>query len=208
MQKNELFIWNGRTAKAKSRLAWIKYFGREFEDPWTLKRLFFTFVLPIIEYGSQIWNPYTTEKIHKIESIQKQFLLYALRKLKWPHRFRLPSYTHRLLLLQMITLEDRRKIAQIVFVHNVIHGDISSDFIADNIRLQERHHETRNGNLLALPIRKHDYSKYEPINHMLCTYNDFYKLKFPNCDIFLIDHTVNIETIKLRLNNYFKMIRS
>jgi len=196
------------TAKAKSRLAWIKHFGKEFDDPWTIKRLFFTFVLPIIEYGSLIWNPYTADKNTKIESIQKQFLLYALRKLKWPHRFKLPSYTHRLLLLQMITLEERRKIAQIVFVQNIIHGDISSMYISDNIRLQGRHHRTRNSNFLALPVRKCDYSKYEPINYMLTTYNDFYNLKVTNSDNYLIDHNVNIETIKLRLNNYFKSIRS
>lgn len=75
------------TAKAKSRLAWIKRFGYEFEDPWTLKKLFYTFILPIVEYASPVWNPYTADKINRIESIQKQFLLFALRKIKWPHRF-------------------------------------------------------------------------------------------------------------------------
>lgn len=41
-------------ARAKSRLAWIKHLGREFKDQWTIKRLFFIFLLPIMEYGSQI----------------------------------------------------------------------------------------------------------------------------------------------------------
>jgi len=192
------------TAKAKSRLAWIKHFGREFEDPWTIKKLYSTFVMPIIECGSQVWNPHTADKITKIESIQKQFLLYALRKLNWPQRFRLPSYKNRLLLLQMITLEDRRKIAQIKFIHNVILGNISSKHILDKIKIRTPHHRTRNKDLLELPTRRADYSKFEPINYMLNTYNQFYSLKLPNCDNYLIDFNVNIVTIKLRLIEYFK----
>lgn len=47
--------------KAKSRLAWIRRFAYDFEDPWIIKRLFTTFVLPIVEYASQIWSPSTNE---------------------------------------------------------------------------------------------------------------------------------------------------
>lgn len=105
--------------KAKSRLAWLKRFSREFLDPWTIKKLFFTFVIPILEYGSQIWNTYYIDQTKRIESVQKQFLLYALRRFNWPDNCHIPKYEHRLLLLQMSTLEDRRKIAQSIFILKV-----------------------------------------------------------------------------------------
>ena len=212
------------TAKAKSRLAWIKRFGREFEDPWTIKRLFNTFVLPNVEYASQIWNPYTAEKIARVESIQKQFLLFALRRMKWSHRFRKPPYECRLLELQMITLEERRKIAQISLVHNVICGHTSSKYILSKINIITPRHRTRNIDFLSLPIRHRDYSKYETINYMLMTYNEFYKYfvpikppnlpnecnvtTIPNCDTYLIDFNTNTNTVKHRVTEYFKRSRT
>lgn len=198
------------TAKATSRLAWIKRFGKEFEDPWTIKRLYSTFVLPIVEYGSQIWNPYTVEKIGRIESIQKQFLLFALRKMDWPRNrrdnrdFHLPSYKNRLLLLQMTSLEDRRKVAQIAFIHDIIRGDISSEFILSQINIRVLIRNVRNSEFLIIPIRRHNYSKFEPINYMLTTYNQYFNLKVPNCDKFLIDFNISTDTVRKRLFEYFK----
>lgn len=62
--------------RAKSVITWIK-------------RLFETFVLPvvIIEYAIcelKIWSPPKFDiDIRKIESIQKQLLIYAFRKFNW-----------------------------------------------------------------------------------------------------------------------------
>jgi len=202
------------TAKARSLLGWIKRFGREFEDPWTIKRLFFTFVIPVIEYASQIWTPHTAEKIARIESIQKQFLLYALRKLKWSDGFIRPKYEHRLLFFQMITLEERRKIAQIALVHNVIRGDVSSQYILDRIKIRDPRYRTRLNEFLSLPNRLRDYSRFEPINYMLITYNDFHKLKVPSpsndpkCDKYLIDTAISTKTVKQRITGFLKSNRS
>ena len=57
--------------KAKSRLAWVRRFSSEFNDPWVIKSLFMTFVVPILEYASQIWSPSLLYQIKGIESIQK-----------------------------------------------------------------------------------------------------------------------------------------
>ena len=157
------------TAKARSILAWIKRFGYEFEDPWTIKRLFSTFVLPIVEYASQVWNPYTQYMIARVESIQKQFLLFALRKMKWAHRFRRPPYECRLLELQMITLEERRKIAQISLAHNVLCGQTSSQYILRRIKIRTPRHRVdpaAKTDFLSLPIRNIAYFEHEPINYM------------------------------------------
>ena len=197
-------------AKAKSRLAWIKHFGKEFEDPWTIKTLFFAFVLPIVEYAPQIWNPHTKDGSDRIESIQKQFLLFALRKMKWPDKFIRPQYEHRLLLFQMITLNERRQIAQIKIIHGAIRGEISSQYILDKIKINMPRYQIRTTEFLTLPNRKYDYSKFEPINYMLITYNKLYNLKVPNSlnDERLIDLNVTANTVKKRIAEYFRNNRS
>lgn len=116
-------------ATARSILAWIKRFGREFEGLWTIEQFFFFFVLPVLENGSQTWNPHYNDMKVRIEPIQNQFLLFALRRLNLPHRFELPQYQHRLLLLQIITLEERRLILQIVFMLTIINGEITWRYI-------------------------------------------------------------------------------
>lgn len=197
-------------AKAKSRLAWIKRFGYEFRDPWTFRRLYLTFVLPIIEYGSQIWNPHYGNAEIRMESIQKQFLLFALRRFPWgttENPFILPSYEHRLMLFQMITLSERRKIAQIAFIFNVINGNISSNYIREKIIFKEPHYNIRNHDLLQLSLRKRNYSKYEPTNYMLSTFNEFYHKTLPNSDVKIIDFNVSIDTVKKRIAEYFKTCR-
>lgn len=195
-------------AKAKSRLAWVKRFAYEFRDPWTIKRIYSTFVLPIIEYGSQIWNPYYDDGDGRVESIQKQFLLYALRHMKWPHRHVRPKYEHRLLLLQMITLSERRKVAQVVFLLNILHGSITSTFIRDHIRFTNTPYSTRAQNSLEIPIRTRNYSQREPINSMLYTFNEFMNKKIPNCDIMMIDLNLSTDTVKKRMSEYFISSRS
>lgn len=65
------------TTRAKSRLAWVRRFSKDFNDPWVIKRLFMTFVLPIVEYASQIWTPIYDYQTTNIESVQKQFLLFV-----------------------------------------------------------------------------------------------------------------------------------
>ena len=69
-----------------------------------------------MEYGSVVWNPYELGDIAQIESIQKQFLLYALRGLGWrTDTYSLPSYESRLKLINLETLEFRRFKTDVLF---------------------------------------------------------------------------------------------
>lgn len=58
--------------------------------------------------------------VRHLESIQKQFLFICLRDQGWRDRFQLPSYRHRLNLLNMLTIRDRQEIACCIFVYDVI----------------------------------------------------------------------------------------
>lgn len=123
-----------------------------------------------------------------------------MRRLKWPN-FRLPKYESRLLFLQIITLEERRKIAQVSFVYNILKGNITSEFIMNLINIRIPTHATRITNLLNLPLRYSSYAQFEPINYMLSTFNHFYTINIEeNCrDIHLIDFNMNIDIIRLRI---------
>lgn len=76
-------------------------------------------------------------------SVQKQFLIFALRKFKWRDKFHLPPYKDRLLLFHMNTLEDRRKINQILFIASLINGKISSPKLLSELNIRARQVRTR-----------------------------------------------------------------
>ena len=81
-------------SRANSMLGLIKRFGKEFSDPYVTKSLYCSLVRSIIEYGSIVWMPAFTVDVKRIESIQKQFLIFCLRNLGWADRFHLPPYRH------------------------------------------------------------------------------------------------------------------
>lgn len=158
-------------SRAKSVLSWIKRFAFYFDDPYVIKKLYITYVLPVVEYASQIWSPQFQNQIARIESIQKQFLLFALRSLKWRHRFLLPSYKHRLLLLQMNTLHDRRIIAQISFIFQLITGGIKSESLHDKINFRVHQRTLRSQELLII-----DFNDTDPYNIMRQKFNEYSNL--------------------------------
>ena len=67
--------------KAKSLLGFIKRWSKELDDPYVTKRLFVSLVRPTLEYGCVLWSPFYSCYSKKIESVQTQFLLFALRGL-------------------------------------------------------------------------------------------------------------------------------
>jgi hypothetical protein len=84
-------------SKATGLLGFVKRRAKEFDNVWVTRQLYFTYVRSILEIGSIIWMPHTDEYFNRIESIQKQFLLFALRHLHSPlDCLNLPSYEHRL----------------------------------------------------------------------------------------------------------------
>lgn len=75
--------------------------------------------LPIVEYESIIWSPYYNTHQSRIESIQKFFFCITKFWLEANH-IDLPPYREILKLLNMNTLEDRRKIMRSIFILDII----------------------------------------------------------------------------------------
>ena len=92
---------NTTTSKARSSLGFVKRWCKEFNDPFTTKTLFVSLVRPVLEFGGVIWTPFYESHIMHLESVQKQFILFALKSFNWNPNLNLPSYNSRLKLLNI-----------------------------------------------------------------------------------------------------------
>ena len=72
-----------------------------------LRRAFISFVCPILEYASHVWNPFTYKSINDCEHVQRHFTsrIPAFKHL---------SYSARLALLNLDSLEIRRRRLDII----------------------------------------------------------------------------------------------
>ena len=128
----------------------------------------------------------------RIESVQKQFLLYALRKIGWSE-FPLPSYKARCMLIDIPTLKERRDHAMVSFVNDIISQRINSTDLLSKLNFYAPTRQLRNRNLFALEHHRTNYAKFQPLNQMTCVYNQY-------CE------TIDFNMSRAQLNKYFKHI--
>jgi len=101
-------------SKARARCAiYFKTFVSR--DIYSMKLFFITYVRPLLEFASPIWNPILISQINAIESVQRYFTN------KIPTCSFLP-YKRRLELLNLDSLLKRRNIADLVFVFSLFNG--------------------------------------------------------------------------------------
>ena len=161
--------------KARGVLAFIKRWAKEFKDPLITKQLYTSLVRPILEFGSVIWDPSSNICSAKIESVQKQFLLFCLRG-SYPDFVNLPSYSTRLSQINLPSLKSRRTMLNISFLINLINGHISSSFLLDNISLNVPQRLTRFYSPLAIPFYRPKYADADPFRRVCSDFNDLYNL--------------------------------
>jgi ribonuclease P/MRP protein subunit RPP40 len=87
-----------------------------------LIKAYLTYVRPMLEYCSSVWSPYTLTNINQLESVQRSFT----RKLYGLLGF---SYSERLLILDLESLQQRRLECDLITLYKLIHGQftINSD---------------------------------------------------------------------------------
>jgi hypothetical protein len=64
--------------------------------------------------------------VDKVERVQIKFIRYALRSLGWTDIYDLPPYEYRYALLHLETLVNRRSIACIMFLFDILSGRMNS----------------------------------------------------------------------------------
>ena len=116
--------------RANSALGFIYRESRELSDRYCLRALFYALVRSLLEYACPVWSPiYVIDKT-RLESVQRRFLRFALRNLHWSDPLQLPSYDHRLALLNMPSLERHREFIGLSFICNLLNYkvDIPKNF--------------------------------------------------------------------------------
>ena len=187
---------NAIICKARSMLGFIKRWSIEFKDPYITKLLFTALVRPLLEYASPVWSPSYAVHSDAIESVQKQFLLFALRGLPWDPSSNLPPYEHRLKLIRLPTLRSRRIVANVCFLLNLINGNIFSPSLLSRInfnipnRLQRSLRFFRPIYLRTYTV---NYLDSEPFRSICKVFNTYY---------FLVCFSNSISEIKSKLFEY------
>lgn len=138
------------------------------------KNLFTSLVRPVLEYASVVWSPNYGCYIDIIESVQKQFLLFALRGLGWKTTEKLPPYEHRLKLINLPTLRKRRLMLGVIFMTKLVNGEINSTSLLGDINFNVPIRPTRNYVPLKISFCRYNYEEFNPF-HCLCTqFNELY----------------------------------
>ena len=161
--------------KAYGVLALIKRWAKEFNDPYTTKLLFTSLVRPILEYGSLLWNPSYNIYANKLESVQKQFLLFALRRWFSNRDANLPPYDNRLLLIDLPSLRNRRTVLGISFVNNLINGLVDSVYLLHSLKFTIPSRVLRNSIPLKLEFFRSNFLCNEPLRRMCGDFNNYHE---------------------------------
>uniref|UniRef100_A0A8R1Z1Y0 Endo/exonuclease/phosphatase domain-containing protein n=1 Tax=Pristionchus pacificus TaxID=54126 RepID=A0A8R1Z1Y0_PRIPA len=107
-------------SRAKVNLMFKCFFS---SDPNLYSRAYTTFIRPLLEYGSVIWSPHTVTLANQIEAVQRNFSLRLFTRCRIPYSL----YPDRINQLSLQTLEHRRFIFDLLFLHKSVHGFYSYD---------------------------------------------------------------------------------
>ena len=88
--------------------------------PRIKERAYFTYVRPILEYASPVWDPVSKELIRKIEMVQRRGARFVKADYDQRH-----SVTKMLKDLQWETLCERRAHSKVIMLYRIVHGLIA-----------------------------------------------------------------------------------
>lgn len=167
-------------AKAYSMLGFIKRICCKFVDPYTLVSIYNAHVRSHLEYASIVWYPNYVTHVGKLESIQKRFIRYALRRLQWRDPIVLPPYENRCRLLNIETLSRRREIAGASFIFDLLSGRINSPALLGKINFNAPVRSLRNHQFLNPDFHRTNYGQSEPVTNLSNLFNKFTYLYEPD----------------------------
>ena len=119
-------------SKANKMLGLISRTCRGFADVKTLKTLHCSFFfLSQLEHGSLIWSPYTQQNIDMIEHAQRRATRLILKSDI--------DYASRAKKLNLQTLEQRRFMADVIFLYKALNGYLNV-YLSKNSHFYSMHH--------------------------------------------------------------------
>jgi len=122
--------------KAKQKLFLVKKIFVS-KNPNILIMAFKTYVIPLLEHCSQVWNPHTVTDIRRLESVQRLFT-------KRLPGFQGLGYMARLQKANLYTLELRRMWADLCFCYKILRGHVDTPI--ENFFVLDKSGQTRGHN--------------------------------------------------------------
>lgn len=157
--------------KACRTLGFIFRIAKNFSDIYCLKSLYCSLVRSILEYCSAVWNPNYNNGAERIESVQRRFLRFALRRLPWNDPFRLPCYEHRCQLINLELLRTRRDTSRALIVADILQGKTDCEALLRQINLFVQPRPLRNNIMLMLPLHRTNYGVHGVISGLQRVFN-------------------------------------
>lgn len=182
--------------KASRTLGCIFRIAKNFTDIYCIKSLYCSLSRSILEYCCEVWSPNYNNGIERIESVQRRFLRFALRRLPWRDPFRLPRYENRCQLINLEPLHTRRNTARALFVADILQGRLDCPAILGQININVVPRAIRNSVMLRLPFRRTNYSMHGALTGLQRIFNQVASL---------FDFNVPRPTLRQRFANFFTM---
>lgn len=110
-----------------------------------------TYVRPILEYSSAVWDPHTQNNIQQLEAVQRRAARSVMRDYK-----RTSSVTAMLKPLGWATLQERRTRARVTMMYKIVHGHVD---IPQHPHLVPNLRSTR-GNIMKFLVPKTRIAAY------------------------------------------------
>ena len=124
---NSNFKWSSHIQQTLSKTTGLAFtLLKSFHtfNPSLYTNLYKTYVRPIIEYNSPTWNPTLLTELRTLEKIQRKFTRHLCRKLNISYT----DYSHRLQILNLESLEERRIKTDLTILYKILNDIIEIDF--------------------------------------------------------------------------------
>ena len=164
-------------AKSCSMLGFVKRICWDLTKLKAITSIYCAHVRSNLEYASVVWFPGCANKVNSIESIQKKFVLFALRRsIRRDLNYRLPSYESRCKLLNLESLVRRRLNTCALFAYDILNSILDAPVLRIKFSLNSTMNHLRARDCLLVPQHRTLYGFFEPVTNLSRIYNNFYRM--------------------------------
>lgn len=150
-------------------LGFITRVSKSFKHKDTYIYLYNTLVRSQLEYATSIWNPHYNIYVDKIERVQKRFV----RTLNYRMRLPRASYVKLLTQHKLLTLKNRRTIADIAVLRKICVNEFDCPELLSQINFRVPSKRTRSKSLFDSHQSRTNAGKRAPLRR-LCVLHDSY----------------------------------
>ena len=158
--------------KASRMIGFIRRTCMKMFDTKAIKSLYNCLVLSVLEYNSVIWSPYYQCHKERLERVQNKFVKFLLYKYRFSYKD--ISYSTRITLAGMQSLEQRRKNAMALFTYKLLNHQIQCPQLLTSMQIRIPQRTTRTNTLFAQTFHRTNYGSQNFSHRLMCNFNEHY----------------------------------